>query len=41
MKHVWTYWGADFGAAETGACSAALAGKAETQTQSGSGCSAG
>ena len=38
VKHVWTYWGADLGTAETGACSAAPAGEAETQTQSGSGC---
>ena len=30
--------GCDLGAAETGACSAAPAGEAETQTQSGSGC---
>ena len=37
VKHVWTYWGCDFGAVETGACSAAPAGEA----QSGSGCSAG
>ena len=40
VKHVWTYWGCDFGSAETGACSATPAGKAETQTQSGSGCRA-
>ena len=33
--------GCDFGAAETGACSAAPAGEAETPTQSGSGCRAG
>ena len=39
VKHVWTYWGA-ISAAETGACSATPAGKAETQTQSGSGCPA-
>ena len=32
--------GCDLGAAETGACSAAPAGKAETPTQSGSGCCA-
>ena len=32
--------GCCFGAAETGACSAAPAGEAETQTQSGSGCRA-
>ena len=32
--------GCDLGAAETGACSAAPAGEAETQTQSGSGCRA-
>ena len=32
--------GRDLGAAETGACSAAPAGEAETQTQSGSGCRA-
>ena len=32
--------GRDLGAAETGACSASSAGKAETQTQSGSGCRA-
>ena len=41
VKHVWTYWGCDLGTAETGACSATLAGEAETQTQSGSGCRAG
>ena len=41
VKHVWTYWGAVSGAAETGACSAAPAGEAETPTQSGSGCRAG
>ena len=40
VKHVWTY-GCDLGAAETGACSAAPAGEAETPTQSGSGCRAG
>ena len=33
--------GHDLGTAETGACSASSAGKAETQTQSGSGCIAG
>ena len=33
--------GCCFGTAETGACSAAPAGEAETQTQSGLGCSAG
>ena len=33
--------GRGIGAAETGACSAAPAGEAETPTQSGSGCSAG
>ena len=33
--------GRDLGTAETGACSAAPAGEAETPTQSGSGCSAG
>ena len=33
--------GCDFGAAETGACSAASAGEAETPTQSGPGCRAG
>ncbi len=32
--------GCDLGTAETGACSASSAGKAETQTQSGSGCRA-
>ena len=37
VKHVWTYWGAVSGTAETGACSAAPAGDAETRTQSGSG----
>ena len=37
VKHVWTYWGAMLGATETGACSAAPAGEAETRTQSGSG----
>ena len=37
VKHVWTYWGAVFGAAETGACSAAPAGEACARTQSGSG----
>ena len=41
VKHVWTHWGAVSGTADTGACSAALAGEAETQTQSGSGCRAG
>ena len=41
VKHVWTYWGADFETAETGACSAAPAGEAETPTQYGSGCRAG
>ena len=40
VKHVWTYWGAISGTAETGACSAAPAGEAETPTQSGSGCPA-
>ena len=40
VKHVWTYWGAVLGTVETGACSASPAGKAETQTQSGSGCRA-
>ena len=33
--------GCDFGAAETGACSATSAGEAKTPTQSGSGCRAG
>ena len=37
VKHVWTYWGCSFGPVETGACSAAPAGEAETPTQSGSG----
>ena len=41
VKHVWTYWGAISGTVETGACSAAPAGKAETRTQSGSGYLAG
>ena len=40
VKHVWTCWGAVSGTAETGACSAAPAGEARTQTQSGSGCPA-
>ena len=40
VKHVWTYWGADLGTAETGACSASSAGEAKTPTQSGSGCRA-
>ena len=40
VKHVWTYWGAVSGQ-QTGACSAAPAGEAETRTQSGSGCSTG
>ena len=40
VKHVWTYWGAISRTTETGACSATPAGKAETQTQSGSGCRA-
>ena len=41
VKHVVDVLGCDLGAAETGACSAASAGEAETPTQSGSDCSAG
>ena len=40
VKHVWTYWGCGLGSAETGACSAAPAGEAARQPQSGSGCRA-
>ena len=41
VKHGVDVLGSDFGTAETGACSAAPAGKAKTQTQSGSGCRGG